>query len=223
MAKHQDGRQPLPKHCTQEWLTSNRDQELRFIVQDSPDYYKLKCSIFNDDKKTDLIGEVWIDLQTVVVPGGGQNDLWHQLNFKGKYAGDIRIELTFYDSRPKPDTLSEKRKQREKSHSTASDLTTSSTAGARQLGPRDIKRRPLPPGPGGILHLHLHSIRQNSALYLQCRRTWNRTPGSIDNKTIITLHPDHQSNPSCPKLLMTLVMILLRTILESNMNQCLRQ
>lgn len=149
MAKHQDGRQTLLKHCTQEKLTSNRDQELRFIVQDSTDYYKLKCSIFNDDKKTDLIGEVWIDLQTVVVPGGGQNDLWHQLNFKGKYAGDIRIELTFYDSRPKPDSLFDKKKQREKSHSTASDLTTSSAAGARQLGPREIKRRPLPPGPGG--------------------------------------------------------------------------
>ena len=83
------------------------------------------------------------------MPGGGQNDLWHQLNFKGKYAGDIRIELTFYDSRPKPEAISEKRKQREKSNSTASDITTSTTPGTRQLGPREITRRPLPPGPGG--------------------------------------------------------------------------
>jgi hypothetical protein len=118
-------------------------------VHDSPDYYKLKCSIFNDDKKTDLIGEAWIDLQEVIIPGGGQNDLWHQLNFKGKYAGDIRIELTFYDSRPKPEALSENKKQREKSQSTASDVTTNTAAGSRQLGPREIKRRPLPPGPGG--------------------------------------------------------------------------
>lgn len=132
-----------------EMLTTIRDQELRFVVQDSPDYYKLKCSVFNDDKKTDLIGDAWIDLQEVIVPGGGQNDLWHQLNFKGKYAGDIRIELTYYDSRAKPDALPDNSKQRDKSHSTASDVTTSTTAGARQLGPREIKRRPLPPGPGG--------------------------------------------------------------------------
>ncbi|KEF62742.1 uncharacterized protein A1O9_00715 [Exophiala aquamarina CBS 119918] len=129
--------------------TPKWDQELRFVVHDSLDYYKLKCSIFNDDKKTDLIGEAWIDLQEVIVPGGGQNDLWHQLNFKGKYAGDIRIELTFYDSRPKPEALFDKRKQRDKSHSTASDIAASAGAGSRQLGPREIKRRPLPPGPGG--------------------------------------------------------------------------
>lgn len=30
-----------------------------------------------------------------------------------------------------------------------SDITTSTAPGSRQLGPREIKRRPLPPGPGG--------------------------------------------------------------------------
>ncbi|KAK8048717.1 Ingression fic1 [Apiospora phragmitis] len=34
---------------------------------------------------------------------GGQNDQWQSLNCKGKYAGEIRIEVTFYDSRPKPE------------------------------------------------------------------------------------------------------------------------
>jgi hypothetical protein len=71
----------------------SRDQELRYTVHDSPDYYQLKVSVFNDDKKTDLIGETWIDLKEVVVPGGGQNDLWHTLSCKGKYAGEIRIEI----------------------------------------------------------------------------------------------------------------------------------
>ncbi|EXJ88783.1 hypothetical protein A1O3_01847 [Capronia epimyces CBS 606.96] len=126
--------------------TPKWDQELRFTVHDSLDYYKLKCSVFNDDKKTDLIGEAWIDLREVIVPGGGQNDLWHQLNFKGKYAGDVRVELTYYDTRPPPEPSSEKKMQREKAHSVASDaLSTASTS--RQLGPREIKRRPLPPGP----------------------------------------------------------------------------
>ncbi|KIW68835.1 hypothetical protein PV04_04755 [Phialophora macrospora] len=128
--------------------TPRWDQELRFTVHDSPDYYKLKCSVFNDDKKTDLISEAWIDLQDVIVPGGGQSDQWRQLNFKGKYAGDIRIELTYYDTRPKPDLSAESKKQRDKSHSVASDAPNSAS-GPRQIGPRDIKRRPLPPGPGG--------------------------------------------------------------------------
>lgn len=127
----------------------SRDQELRFTVHESPDYYKLKCSVFNDDKKTDLIGEAWIDLQGVIIPGGGKSDQWQQLNFKGKYAGDIRMELTYYDTRPKPETIVEARKQRDKSHSVASDAL-STASGPRQLGPREIKRRPLPPGPGGF-------------------------------------------------------------------------
>lgn len=128
-------------------LTESRDQELRFTVHESPDYYKLKCSIFNDDKKTDLIGEAWIDLHEVIVPGGGQSDSWRQLNFKGKYAGDVRIELTYYDTRPKPEVSPEKRKQRDKASSTASDAQ-SAASGSRHLGPREIKRRPLPLGPG---------------------------------------------------------------------------
>jgi hypothetical protein len=82
------------------------------------------------------------------VPGGGQSDQWRQLNFKGKYAGDIRIELTYYDTRPKPESAVDKRRTRDKSNSLASDATSSLSA-SRQLGPREIRRRPLPPGPGG--------------------------------------------------------------------------
>jgi len=81
----------------------SRDQELRFTVRDCPDYEQLKISVFNDDKKTDLIGETWIDLREIIVSGGGQSDQWHTLNCRGKYAADIRIEITYYDSRPKPE------------------------------------------------------------------------------------------------------------------------
>ncbi|KAK7722423.1 hypothetical protein SLS64_000960 [Diaporthe eres] len=91
--------------------TPRWDQEIRFTVHDSPDYYQLKISVFNDDKKTDLIGETWVDLRDIVVPGGGQNDLWHNLTCKGKYAGEIRIELTYYDTRPKPEKPAAKPKQ----------------------------------------------------------------------------------------------------------------
>lgn len=72
-------------------------------MHDSADYYNLKLSVFSEDKKTDLIGEAFVDLSAVIVPGGGTNDVWQGLTCKGKYAGEVRLELTFYDSRPKPD------------------------------------------------------------------------------------------------------------------------
>ncbi|MCJ1437156.1 hypothetical protein MMC27_006541 [Xylographa pallens] len=123
--------------------TPRWDQELRFTVHDSPDYHQLKVSVFNDDKRTDLIGETWVSLDNVVVPGGGQSDIWHSLNCKGRYAGEIRIELTYYDTRPKED----------RARST-SDVPTSIDIQERGVenvnGPRQskpVKRRPLPTDP----------------------------------------------------------------------------
>ncbi|KAH8671811.1 kinase-like domain-containing protein [Tricladium varicosporioides] len=83
--------------------TPKWDHELRFVVHDSPDYYQLKVTIFNDDKnkKMGLIGEKWVDLRDVIVRGGGQKDFWQSLSCGGKYAGEVRAELTFYDSRPR--------------------------------------------------------------------------------------------------------------------------
>lgn len=77
------------------------DQGFTFIVRDSPNYYQLKVAVFNRDKTTSLTGAALIDLRGVVVPGGGQNELWCNLNCKGKYAGEIRLEITYYDHRPK--------------------------------------------------------------------------------------------------------------------------
>ncbi|KAF2963087.1 hypothetical protein GQX73_g10486 [Xylaria multiplex] len=118
--------------------TPKWDQELRFTVHDSPDYFQLKLSVFNDDKKTELIGETWIDLRDIVVQGGGQSDQWHNLNCKGKYAGNIRIEITFYDSRPKP----EKPAAKPRLIASSSDLDL---AGSTQRSA--VKRRPLPSDP----------------------------------------------------------------------------
>ncbi|KAF4535435.1 C2 calcium-dependent membrane targeting protein [Lasiodiplodia theobromae] len=105
--------------------TPRWDQELRFTVRDSPDYYQMKVSVFNDDKKTELIGETFIRLDEVIVPGGGQSDTWHGLLCKGKYAGEVRLELTYYDTRlPVERPVAEKR---------------------REHAP--VKRRPLPTNP----------------------------------------------------------------------------
>lgn len=62
--------------------------------------------MFSEDKKTDLIGEAHVDLSSVIVPGGGTNDVWQGLTCKGKYAGEVRLELTYYDARPKPERAS---------------------------------------------------------------------------------------------------------------------
>ncbi|KAI1344949.1 hypothetical protein F5Y15DRAFT_12718 [Xylariaceae sp. FL0016] len=118
--------------------TPKWDQELRFTVHDSPDYYQLKLSVFNDDKRTDLIGETWIDLRDIIVRGGGQSDQWHNLNCKGKYAGEVRIETTYYDSRPKPEKPAAKPKP-------VASASEPDLAGAAQR--QQVKRRPLPSDP----------------------------------------------------------------------------
>ncbi|KAK4946292.1 hypothetical protein LTR66_014301, partial [Elasticomyces elasticus] len=123
--------------------TPRWDQELRFTVHDSPDYYNLKVSLFNDDKRTDLIGETWIPLESVVIPGGGQNDLWHSLNCKGKYAGEIRIELTFYDTRPKMEKPAEKRQ--DSLRDDGLEWPGAAADGSRKQ--MLVKRRPLPTDP----------------------------------------------------------------------------
>ncbi|KAJ9221745.1 hypothetical protein DTO027B5_7074 [Paecilomyces variotii] len=131
--------------------TPRWDQELRFTVHESPDYYQLKVSVFNDDKKTDLIGETWIDLKNLIIPGGGQSDQWHQLQFKGKYAGEVRIEMTYYDTRPEDEAVIERRKGFEKvapkSAVPAPVPAATSLSGPRE--PKPLKRRPLPIDPTG--------------------------------------------------------------------------
>ncbi|KAI5860137.1 hypothetical protein GGS23DRAFT_250906 [Durotheca rogersii] len=126
--------------------TPKWDQELRFAVHDSPDYYQLKLSVFNDDKKTELIGESWIDLRDIIVRGGGQSDQWHSLNCKGKYAGEVRIEITYYDTRPKP----EKPAAAAAVAAVAKPSAVAPTPDPESTGvshKNPVKRRPLPSDP----------------------------------------------------------------------------
>ena len=105
--------------------------------------------MFNDDKKTDLIGEAWVDLNSVIIPGGGQGDHWHALQYRGKYAGDIRIEMTYYDARPRDDAAMDRRREAiQKIPSKANMSPTSSLSGSRNSKhQKDVKRRPLPSDP----------------------------------------------------------------------------
>lgn len=79
----------------------------------------------------------------MVVPGGGTNDIWHNLNCKGRYAGEIRIELTYYDTRPKEDRAQE---PSEAPYPTdPQERAFDKVAGPRQAKP--VRRRPLPADP----------------------------------------------------------------------------
>ncbi|KAL4877448.1 hypothetical protein BJY04DRAFT_197974 [Aspergillus karnatakaensis] len=139
--------------------TPRWDQELRFTVHESPDYYRLKLSVFNEDKRNDLIGETWLDLKDLIIPGGSQSDQWHPLQFRGKYAGEIRLEMTYYDTRPEDEAVIERRTQgterapkimNNNSISPAplvSPASSSALSGPRQL--KEVKRRPLPTDPTG--------------------------------------------------------------------------
>ncbi|KAK4224708.1 hypothetical protein QBC38DRAFT_538284 [Podospora fimiseda] len=128
--------------------TPRWDQELRFTVHDSTDYYQLKLSVFNDDKKTELIGESWIDLKPIIVQGGGQSDQWHNLLCRGKYAGEVRIEITFYDTRPKPDRQQVRPKTQPQHQAQIQQLHESEPISTNMAGPRAMpKRRPLPADP----------------------------------------------------------------------------
>ena len=106
-------------------------------------------SVFNDDKKTDLIGETWVDLRELVIPGGGQSDQWHTLQCRAKYAGEVRIEMTYYDTRPEDEAVIEKRSIAAEriQAKTGGSASSASLSGPRRL--KDIKRRPLPSDPNG--------------------------------------------------------------------------
>ena len=135
---------------------NDRDQELRFIVHESPDYQKIKISVFSEDKRTDLVGEAWVDLAHIIIPGGGKSDLWQSLTFKGKYAGELRIELTYYDERPKPPEVlpgqesgdSSKVKRRPlpstsyTRHVTPDTIPVPGPPGRARHGPRDFRTPP---------------------------------------------------------------------------------
>ncbi|KAL8894642.1 MAG: hypothetical protein Q9207_008449 [Kuettlingeria erythrocarpa] len=148
--------------------TPRWDQELRFTVHESPDYYQLKVSVFNDDKRTELIGETRIALEDIIVPGGGQNDTWHTLYCKGRFAGEIRIELTYYDTRPKEEQVQDRQPEPTVNGAVSGrqDSGRDSVGGPR--GPKPLKRRPLPanptdiPRPGMPEHAHSSPLPQSA-------------------------------------------------------------
>ncbi|KAI9789097.1 MAG: hypothetical protein M1816_006347 [Peltula sp. TS41687] len=157
--------------------TPRWDQELRFTVHDSPDYHQLKVSVFNDDKRTDLIGETWVNLDNVLLRGGGRSDGWHSLNCKGRYAGEIRMELTYYDTRPKEEQPSSRR--RESAKNGQEPVIRESMSGPRQ--PKPVTRRPLPANPINVSPVHATEHGHPTLHRPAPPRTYDSAPGQLSH------------------------------------------
>ena len=72
------------------------------------------------------------------MPGGGQSDIWQTLSCRGKYAGEVRVEITYYDSRPKPEKLAVRQRQQTPVEQDTGSVRSRTTP---------MKRRPLPSDP----------------------------------------------------------------------------
>jgi hypothetical protein len=122
----------------------------------------MKVSVFNGGRAAVLIGETWVDLQEVIVPGGGQSNTWHTLNSRGKYAGEILIEITFYDTRPKQEKASENMHQ-----SVPNEVMDEAMHAVTRLGET---RRRLKPG----LYQHLGVTGPGEVAYChECSNEWH--------------------------------------------------
>ena len=76
-------------------------------------------------------------MRGIIIPGGGQKDLWQTLSCRGRYAGEIRLEITYYDIRTKNDKIAIKPR-----------LPTITDADPRPMKPKGpVQRRPLPSDP----------------------------------------------------------------------------
>ncbi|KAF8543601.1 hypothetical protein BDD12DRAFT_190191 [Trichophaea hybrida] len=177
------------------------DKELRFPVRDSPDYKTLKVSVFNDDKRTDLIGETTVRLDQILVPGGGTDDGWRGLKCKEKYAGEILVELTFWDLRPK-----EKPREAKKLKPVTSfpdnkpSPSPRKLGGAREMGSREkvatIKKRPLPANPMARDYSSSGEERKEKERAREERRATRRHRHSYhpDSRPMLH-HPSHSEPP----------------------------
>ena len=147
-------------------------------------------SVFNDDKKTEIIGETRIGLEEIIIPGGGQNDLWHQLQCKGRFAGEIRIEMTYYDSRPKEENASER--QLDELADGYQNPHVEAVAGPRQ--PKPPKRRPLPANPTGTPRPGMSDHSHSSPLPFSPQLV-SQQPSPLPNHTIGPREHKTESTP----------------------------
>ncbi|CAG8837277.1 7984_t:CDS:2, partial [Racocetra persica] len=73
------------------------DEEIRFQLMDEPRHKVMKIQIYNEDKREHiLVGDEVIKLDEVLKTG--EWDAWHEIKYRNKYAGEIYLEMTFYNA-----------------------------------------------------------------------------------------------------------------------------
>ncbi|CAG8792639.1 20002_t:CDS:2, partial [Dentiscutata erythropus] len=73
------------------------DEELRFQIMDDSRHKVMKVQVYNEDKREHvLVGDETIKLDEVF--NSGEWDAWHEIKFRNKYAGEVFLEMTFYNA-----------------------------------------------------------------------------------------------------------------------------
>lgn len=119
------------------------------------EHRSMKLSVLDEnDSKPELVGDMTISLEEAFNshPSKGY-DAWHELNYKGKYAGEVYLEITFYPAKPalpikknlsRPSSPSKKSLRKSPSSSSKHSLPVPPVSGQGS--------RPLPPEPGQQLN-----------------------------------------------------------------------
>lgn len=121
---------------------------MRFELTEGPQNKTLKLSVLDEtEARPELIGDTVIPLEDVLrtTPDQGYDE-WHPLSYRGKYAGEVYLELTWYSLRPAlPPKLKltmqygqdQQQQQQQQAHAPVAFTPGASTAS-----------RPLPEQPG---------------------------------------------------------------------------
>lgn len=127
------------------------DHEVRFNLRDSSDQKSLKLTILDkNDSKPELIGDTTVDLNPVFESNPRDGfDQWHELTYKGKYAGEVYLEMTFYPTKPNipPKVVRKKKKKSSKKSTDPLAVSTMSTMSSMTI-PADLPAGIVPAGSG---------------------------------------------------------------------------
>lgn len=146
--------------------------------------------------------------------------MWQGLSCKGKYAGEIRIELTYYDTRPKPERSEEGTEMRQSvgstgrvkrrplpsnpnnTHITPDTIPEPALPGRAKHGPRDFMTPPralsLPPDSMGFHHSQMHSLYGHQPPPHMENQSEN-APHILQQISPSQYHPDYTVSHSGPQ------------------------
>lgn len=74
------------------------DHETRFAIRTDDDHSALKLCVFDQvGNNVDIIGESLIPLEPALNSSPRKGfDSWHKISLKGRYVGEVYLEMTFY-------------------------------------------------------------------------------------------------------------------------------